>query len=379
MKIKSIRQLKNGQKKIALLRLDLNVPINDGKIMDDSKIILSLETINFLLNNNYKLLIVSHLGRPKNREEKYSLKPVANYLEKLVNKRIDFLEDINKNKVSDASITVLENIRFWPEEQNNDEVFAKQLASLADIYVNDAFAVCHRDDTSVSLITKYLPTYAGFLLEKELLNLNKIIHAKKPLVVIMGGAKISSKAPLIESLASEADYILLGGALANTFLYFKKEEVGKSMIEKNAKEAVKNLLPNKKIVMPLDFSVLSYQKKVELRDYNSVKKGDTILDIGPKTIIHFSSLIKSAKTIIWNGPLGYFEDDRFKYGTLSIAILLASLGRNKAFVLAGGGETLMALKMTKMANFIDWQSTGGGAMLSYLGKKEMPGLNKLLK
>jgi phosphoglycerate kinase len=379
MKIKSIKQLKNGANKIVLLRLDLNVPIKNAKILDDSKIILSLETIHFLLNKNYKLLIISHLGRPKKKEEEYSLKPVFYHLKKLVSKKIDFCSEIKKFDWTKAEIIVLENIRFWPEEQENDQKFVQHLASLADIYVNDAFAVSHRQEASVSAITKYLPSYSGLLLEKELINLDKIANPKKPLIVIMGGAKINSKAALINNLAQRADYILLGGALANTFLYFQKKEVGKSMIESKAKENILKLVNNKKIILPLDYSVLSYQKKVELREFNKIKKGDTILDIGPKTIIKFSSLIKDAKTIIWNGPLGYFEDDRFKYGTLSIAILLASLARKKAFVLVGGGETLMALKMTKMANYIDWQSTGGGAMLAYLGKEEMPGLKELLK
>lgn len=379
MKIKSIKQLKKGKKKVALLRLDLNVPIKEAKILDDSKIVLSLETINFLLKKNYNLIIISHLGRPKKREDKYSLKPVANYLKKLINKRIDFKEDVLALKKLEAPISFIENIRFWPQEQNNDIKFAQYLASLADIYVNDAFAVCHRQEASVSAVAQYLPSYAGLLLEKELINLDKIAKPQKPFVVIMGGAKISSKSALIKSLSKKADQVILGGALANTFLYFKKKEVGKSMIEKGAKKNVEDLLSDKKIVMPLDFSVLNYQKRVELRAYDQIKKGDTILDIGPKSIAHFSSLLKNAKTIIWNGPLGYFEDDRFKYGTLSIAILLASLAKNRAFVLAGGGETLMALKMTKMANFIDWQSTGGGAMLSYLGQKDMPGLKYLLK
>lgn len=379
MEIKSIRQLKEGEGKLALLRLDLNVPIIKNKILDDSKITSSLETVNYLLKKKYRLIIVSHLGRPKNRDKDLSLKPIAHYLQKALNKRVDFWEEIYDQKKIEAKITVLENIRFWPQEQENDLNFAKQLASLADIFVNDAFAVSHRKDVSISLVANYLPSYAGFLLEKELLNLNKIIKPKKPLVVIMGGAKIGSKIPLIKKLATKADYIILGGALANTFLYFNEKEVGKSLIEKDLKTLVRDLLKNKKIILPLDFSVLSYQKKIELRSFNEVKKGDTILDIGPKTISHFSSLIKNAKTIIWNGPLGYFEDDRFKYGTLSIAILLASLAKHKSFVLAGGGETLMALKMTKMANFIDWQSTGGGAMLSYLGAKDMPGLKKIIK
>ncbi len=379
MKIKSIKQLKKGSKKVALVRLDLNVPIKDAKILDDSKIVLSLETINFLLTKNYQLIIISHLGRPKKKEKKYSLRPIVSHLKKIIGGRIDFLEDYLQAKELEAPITIIENIRFWPQEQENDPAFAKQLASLADIYVNDAFAVSHRKEASVSSIAQYLPSYAGLLLEKELLNLNKILEPKKPLVVIMGGAKISSKSALIRSLSQKADQVILGGALANTFLYFKKKEVGKSMIEKEAKDSIDELLNNKKIIMPLDFSVLNYQKKVELREFNKLKKGDKILDIGPKSIIYFSSIIRKAKTIIWNGPLGYFEDDRFKYGTLSIAILLASLAKSKAFVVAGGGETLMALKMTKMANYIDWQSSGGGAMLSYLAKEEMPGLKLLFK
>ncbi len=379
MKIKSIRQLKNTKDKVALLRLDLNVPIKEAKILDDSKIISSLDTINFLIQKKYKLLIISHLGRPKQKEEKYSLLPVFNFLKKLINNRMEFIDEIDEINWKKASIIFLENIRFWPEEQENNQEFAQRLASLADIYVNDAFAVCHRNEASISSVAQHLPSYAGFLLERELFNLDKILHPKKPFVVIMGGAKISSKSALIKNLANQADHLILGGALANTFLYFQNQETGKSMLEKNAKDSIKPILSNKKIITPLDFSVLSYQKKVELRDFDKVKKGDTILDIGPKTIVMFSSLIKDAKTIIWNGPLGYFEDDRFKYGTLSIAILLATLAKNKSFVVAGGGETLMALKMTKMANYIDWQSTGGGAMLAYFGKKEMPGLTKILK
>lgn len=385
MKIKSIRNIKKFDNKKVILRLDLNVALSNGKITNDFKIRASLETISFLLKRKAKILILSHLGRPtKENKADYSLKPVAKYLKELLGQPVTLVSDLKEAKESnwrDSNVMILENLRFFKEETENSASFAKKLANLANIYVNDAFAVSHRSHVSVDKIKNYLPSYAGFLLEKEVENLNKILKPKKPLLVIMGGSKISSKVPLIKNLEKKSDQILIAGALANTFLYFLGYEIGKSVYEKKAKKDISLFIVrkklNKKLILPIDLLVKTRDNKVLVRSIDKVRKTDMILDIGPDTIIDFCQRIKKAKTIVWNGPLGMFEDKRFKHGTVTIAIMIAS--SSSSFSVIGGGETLAAAAETKMSSYINWLSTGGGAMLSYLGKEEMPGLNKIIK
>jgi len=393
MKISSIRQLKNLKNKIVFLRVDFNVAMQKGKIEDDSKIRLSLETINYLLEKKVKLIIATHLGEPKGKPEKdLSTKPLAVRLQKLLKKPVKFLpltvgQDVSQavKKLEVGGIVLLENLRFNQGELNNNLVFAKQLAGLADIYVNDAFAVSHRDQASLSAIKKYLPSYAGLLLEKEVRALNKILKPKKPLVVIMGGAKISnySKGPIISQLYSPASHILLGGALANNFFKYQKLEIGRSLFDKESLVYIKNLYKGKKlaekIILPCDVVVKTKTGQARVRRPQVVEKTDTILDIGPATIALYAQYIKTAKTLIWNGPLGKFEESSFKHGTLAVARLVAAHAGGPAYGVVGGGETIEALKLTKMTEYVDWVSTAGGAMLTYLGGGKMPGLKGIIK
>lgn len=389
-KIKSIRKVKNLESKKILLRLDNNVPVQNGKIKDDFKITASLPSLRYLMRYKAKIIIITHLGRPQKSKNKKLLttETIAKNLSKKLNKKVFFVKDCIGaraesaiSKLNPGEIIVLENLRFYKEEKKNDQGFAKNLASLADIYVNDAFAVSHRKHASVCAIKKYLPAYAGILLEQEVNNLNKIKNPIKPLVSIIGGAKIETKLPLIKNLLKNSEKILIGGALANNFFAAKNLEIGKSIVDDNGIKLAKKIYTNK-ILLPVD--VLVSNKKdgsgyLKVKNPYEVNKNEIILDIGPETIRLYSTYIKKANTIIWNGPMGFFEADRFKHGTLGIARLVAARSSGRAFAAVGGGETIEALKMSKMIEYIDWVSTGGGAMLSYLGDEKMPGFEKIIK
>lgn len=395
MKIKSIRQIKNLGGKTVLLRTDFNVPINKGKVLDDYKIIANLPTIRHLMRHRSKIIMASHLGDPGGKINKeLSLKPVAGYLSKLLGREVVLLKNYVEHRAGEAAglpanqeLVLLENLRFNKGETADDKQFAKALGALADIYVNNAFAVCHRKHASVSAIKKFLPAYAGLLLEEEINNLHKALKPKRPLVVIMGGAKISTKIPLISNFLKRADQLLVGGAIANDFLKGQGYEVGKSLVTNDLAVRVKvdriyRQAGNQKIILPLDV-IVSGKKDgsdpVVLRGISSVKKNEYILDIGPRTIGFFAQYIRRAGTLVWNGPLGLFENEKFKHGTLATARLLAARAGGKAFGVVGGGETIEALKKTKMIEYVDWVSTGGGAMLAYLGGEDMPGLKGLVK
>ncbi|MFA5130970.1 MAG: phosphoglycerate kinase [Patescibacteria group bacterium] len=390
MKIATLKKIKSLKNKKVFLRVDFNVALSGGKISEDYKIKAGLETINFLLGKGASLIIATHLGEPKGKPEAaYSVKQVALHLKKLLKKPVKFLPETIGPKVEKAAralgageIIMLENLRFNPGELNDDPKFAKELAALADIYVNDAFAVSHRAQASVSAIKKYLPAYAGLLLEKEIMAVSKVLSPEKPLVVIMGGAKISTKAPLISKLQGRAGHILIGGALANNFIKYQKLEIGRSLFDADSVSYVEKFYKGKKIlpkiVLPIDLVVKTKLGEPTLRQIEAVKKDDIILDIGPKTISLFAQYISAAQTIVWNGPMGKFEEVSYKQGTLSVARLVASRAGGRAYGLVGGGETIEALKLTKMAEYVDWISTAGGAMLTYLGGGKMPGLSKIV-
>lgn len=390
MKISSIKKLKNLKNKVVFLRVDFNVALDKGKIKDDYRIVAGLETINFLLERGARLIVATHLGEPKGKPEvAYSVKPVALRLKKLLSKPVKFIPEVIGQKVVKAvnelasgEVLMLENLRFNSGELSNDLKFAKELVSMADIYVNDAYSVCHRNQASVSAVKKYIVSYAGLLLEKEVAAANKILKPKKPLVVIMGGAKISTKAPLISKLYSSANQILLGGALANNFFKYQKFEIGKSLFDADSLIYVKKFFKGKKIsskiILPLDVVVKTKAGVALVRKPKEIKKDDSVLDIGPDTIALYAKYIKTAQTLVWNGPMGKFEEASYKQGTLSIARLVASRAGGKAYGLVGGGETVAALNQTKMAEHVDWVSTAGGAMLTYLGGGKMPGLNKIV-
>jgi 3-phosphoglycerate kinase len=384
MKMRSIREAKKINGKKIFLRVDFNVPILNGRIKDESKIIAALPTIRLLLRLRCPIILATHLGDPKGKKEAaLSVKPLAERLEKIIGKRFcslvraDGLTDKKTERMAKeltaGQILFLENLRFNKGEEKNDVFFAKKLAGLADFYVNEAFSVCHRKHASISAIRKYLPAYSGLLLAEEIKNLDKIKKPAKPLVLIMGGSKISTKINLIKNLSSKSSHILIGGALANNFLKAAGREIGASLVDKESIAVAKKLLKNKKIVLPLDLAVKG-RNGCSVKKIDKIIKTDSVLDIGLETIRFYAQIIKKAKTIVWNGPLGVFEEKNFRHGTLALATLVAARSRGKTFGVVGGGETLEALKMTKMESGMDWISTGGGAMLSYLGGEKMPGL-----
>jgi len=388
MKIKSINTCKNIVGKKVLLRIDFNVPIKNAKVADDYKIIRALDTIKFLMKNNCKIIIVTHLGRPVpgQREKEYSVKPVASKLSQMLSKKIEVVDDFKTlaggtkiGKMQQGEIVMLENIRYEEGEKENNKDFAKKLSKIAELYVNDAFAVCHRSDASVSAIKNFLPSFAGLLLEQELVNLNKVISPINPLVVLLGGSKISTKISLISNFQNKAEKILIGGAMANNFFVADGFEVGKSLID-DASIAYAKKTDRKNLFLPVDVIVSTDQTggNIKIKKINQISKDDYIFDIGPETIKLYAKYLKIAKTIIWNGPMGFFEISAFKSGTVSLAQEIAVRSKGSAFGAVGGGETVEALRMIGMEQYIDWVSTGGGAMLSYLGGENMPGLNGIM-
>ena len=384
MNIKSIKRAKGLKGKIVFLRADLNVPIKNETVTDDYKIAMSLPTIRFLLRHNCRIIIATHLS-----EESFSAEPVARRIREMLGRKVSFVDDYfgekfqrSIKKMEAKDIILLENLRYNPGEEKNDSRFAKILASFSDLYVNDAFASCHRHHASVSAIKKYLPSYAGLLVEKEIINLEKILKPKQPLISIMGGVKIGTKIALLDSLAKKSFRVLVGGALANNFIAAYGFAIGKSVADKASIKIAAGLIRRRhNIILPVDVIVGGKinSRHYEAKPVNRVAKDDMILDIGPKTVRLFAHFIRQANTIIWNGPLGYFENDHFKHGTLSIARLVAARSTGRAFGAVGGGETIEALKMTKMENYIDWVSTGGGAMVSFLSGERMPGLKGIVK
>ncbi len=391
IKIKSIREADNLAGKKIFLRADFNIPLKVKKnktiIKDDYKIIRGLQTIRFLLRYKCRIIIATHLGNPKNRSKRYSTKPIAKQLEKLLGIKVNFVNDCIgfkvgtvAGKMKERSIVLLENLRFYSGEKANDKKFARELAKLADIYINNAFAVSHRKHASVVAIKKFLPSYAGFLLEEEVVNLSRVLSPQKPLVVVMGGAKISTKINLLNKLYSKAFRVLVGGALANNFLLAHNFNIGQSLIDEESLELAKKLKRRRKILIPFDVVVRNKKdNKVKIKSIKDLSNNDIIFDIGPKTINLYSTIIRQAKTIIWNGPMGMFESPKFKYGTLSIAEKISCAAQHQAFAIAGGGETVESLKKSGLINLLDWVSTGGGAMLAFLGKEKMPGLDRIVK
>ena len=393
MKIKSIRELKNLKGQRVLLRVDFNVPISkDGQIdkSEDYKIVQTLPTIKYLIKKGAKIIILTHLGRPDGRVvEKLRLDPVAVRLSQLLNKGVYKNDNIVEtgqapslrkqiNELKNGDILMLENIRFDKREEAGDKNFAQELAKLGDIYINDAFGVCHRDQASVSTIQDYLHSYAGLLLENELKNLSAAIDKLlKPLTVIIGGAKISTKIKLIQKFLKIADHVLLGGALANTVLHVMGVAVGKSLVEPKMYPVLRKIkLTDNQLRVPLDgVMAKSYQAKVGRLDaLADVQADELILDVGPDTIKLYEKIIKSSKMIIWNGPMGLIETPFFAKGTKSLVRLLA---KSKAKTIVGGGESVAIIRQLGLDKKFSFISTGGGAMLAFLEGKKLPGLKKI--
>ncbi|MFL2851974.1 MAG: phosphoglycerate kinase [Candidatus Pelagibacter sp.] len=389
----SIKDQENLSQKIVLLRLDLNVPLKDGLVIDETRIDKIIPVINFLIEKKSKIIIVSHVGRPKGKVNKVlSLKPVCLNLEKKINKKIKLFNDnifeLKKDdlfKSHDNKIVFLENIRFYKEEEENDTTFAKHLASLADFYVNDAFSCSHRAHASVSKITKFLPSFAGLQLETEINALKKVTtEIKKPITCIIGGSKISTKIGIIKNLIPKFDNIIIVGGMANNVIEFKGNNIGKSIKEENCEMIIKEIFEASKnysciITFPEDVLVgKNLDDKSEVKELNSIKDGDLILDIGPKTIKKIQNIIEISNTVLWNGPAGYFENPNFANGSFEIAKAIIKKNKNKSiYSIVGGGDTIAVLNQIKAIKDFNFVSTAGGAFLEYLEGKELPGIKAL--
>jgi phosphoglycerate kinase len=396
MKIRTLNKVRNWCGKRVLLRVDFNIPVGkNGAIgpQEDLRIRAALPTIVKLVDAGAQVIIVSHLGRPEKREAKFSLAPIAAHLTGLLKQDVLFIaDDVLKKPAAVAAhladlpaggIAVLENIRFYSGEEKNDPKLARSLAALADVYVNDAFGTAHRAHASTAGVTRHLPSYAGLLMEAELANLSRLLEKpKRPFVVVLGGAKISTKLPTIKKLLTVADTVLLGGGLANNFFKAAKLEVGKSLVDPKEVKLAAALAKNKKIVLPSDVlaaTSLTAKAKARYCRADAVRPGEYIVDVGPETMRSWTKLIKGARTIVWNGPLGLFENPRFAHGSIILGRVVAARAKGAAFGIIGGGETIQCAERTGMIEFIDHVSTGGGAMLEFLSGKPLPGVKPLLE
>ncbi len=382
MNKKTIRDVDVHGKRV-LVRVDLNVPLKEGAVADDTRIRAALSTINYLLEQDAALILCSHLGRPKGKVvPEFRLDPVAGRLAELLGRPVQKLDDCVGPQVEAAvkamqlgDVILLENPRFYPEERANDPEFARQLAALAEIFVNDAFGAAHRAHASTEGVTHYLPAVAGFLMEKELEFLGQATESPEhPYVAILGGAKISDKIGVIESLLAKCDRLLIGGGMANTFFKAMGFEVGDSLIEDGAVEMAASLLKQAggTLVLPVDVVIadaFDNDARARIVAPNEVTPGWRILDIGPKTVSTFESALGGAKTVVWNGPLGVFEMDNFAAGTFAMARLLAD---RDAVTIIGGGDSAAAVRQAGLVDQMSHVSTGGGASLEFLEGKTLP-------
>ena len=395
MNKKTVKDLDVKGKKV-LVRVDFNVPLSKeekGKIADDARIKAAIPTINYLSENGAKVILMSHLGRPKGEANpEFSLKPVADYLANEYKDKFTFIpsnlvvdekvkEDVNK--LADGQIALLENTRFRKEETKNGEDFAKELASLADLYVNDAFGTSHRAHASNVGVASILPSAVGFLIEKEIEVMGKALEAPDhPFVSILGGAKVSDKIGVIENLITKVDTILIGGGMAYTFLKAMGKEIGKSLLEEDKMDLSLELIEKAKangveILLPVDVVIadkIEAGVATEIVDIDNIPVDKEALDIGPKTAKLFADKIKEAKTVVWNGPMGVFEIKEFSNGTNEVAKALAE---SDAVTIVGGGDSALAIEMAGLKDKITHVSTGGGASLEFLEGKDLPGITAI--
>jgi len=391
MNKKSIKDVDIKGKKV-IMRVDFNVPLDkDLLITDDNRIRAALPSIKHILDQNAKLILMSHLGRPKGEVKKeFSLSPVAVRLGELLGKEVKMLDDCVGDSVKEAvssmgdgDVILLENLRFHKEETKNDPEFAKELASLGDIFVNDAFGTCHRAHASTEGVTHYLESVSGYLVEKEIDYFQKVVTSpERPFAFILGGAKVSDKIPVIENMMEKADLILIGGAMAYTFLKAKGFDIGSSLFEESMIDTVNSILDKAKskdldILLPIDHIVtdsIDEAKNVNATDGESISSGWIGVDIGPKTIDLYKQRLEDAKTIVWNGPVGIFENDKFAAGTKALAVAIAD---SSATSVIGGGDSAAAAAKFNVAEKMSHISTGGGASLEYLEGKVLPGVAAL--
>jgi len=389
----SIKDQENLKKKKILLRLDLNVPLKNGSITDETRIIKIIPIIDFLIKEQSKIIVISHVGRPKGKiNAGLSLKPICDNLEKRIKKRIRLVkEDIFKLKKEDLfkdpndQIIFLENIRFYEEEEKNDSSFAQHLAELADFYVNDAFSCSHRAHASVSKITEFLPSFAGLQLETEINALKKITtEIKKPITCIIGGSKISTKIGIIKNFIPKFDNIIIVGGMANNIISFNGYQIGKSIKEENCEKIIQEIFETSKnypckIILPEDVLVGKHMDDGSLtKELENIKDDDLILDIGPKTLTKIKNIIEISETILWNGPAGYFENPNFANGSLEIANAIIKKNKDRSiYSVVGGGDTVALINKIEAAQNFNFVSTAGGAFLEFLEGKDLPGIKAL--
>ncbi|CUU09142.1 phosphoglycerate kinase [Candidatus Kryptobacter tengchongensis] len=381
--------------KRVLVRVDFNVPIESGKVSDDTRIRESLPTIKKIISEGGKAILISHLGRPKGGfDPKYSLKPVAEHLSKLLNMPVKFAPDCVGEEVKkmvaelkEGEVLLLENVRFHPEEEKNDENFARELASIADVYINDAFGSAHSAHASTEGVARFVKeTAIGYLMQKEVEYLSKaLLNPEKPYVAILGGAKVSDKIQVIKNLMEKVDAFLIGGGMANTFLKAKGYEVGKSLVEEDKIDFAKEILNeaekrNVKFVLPVDCVIadkFANDANFEVVSVDKVRPDWMILDIGTETIKMFCEVLKDAKMVVWNGPLGVFEFENFAKGTFEIAKFLAEITQKGAVTIVGGGDSASAVAKAGLSDKVSHVSTGGGASLEFLEGKILPGISAI--
>ncbi|MDA9555066.1 phosphoglycerate kinase [Pelobium sp.] len=395
--MKTIDDISFSNKK-ALIRVDFNVPLDAAfNITDDKRMTAALPTIQKILNDGGSVILMSHLGRPKDGPtDKYSLKHIVAHLSKLLNKPVAFADDcIGASAVEKAAqlksgeVLLLENLRFYKEEEKGDVAFAEKLAKLGDVYVNDAFGTAHRAHASTAIIAQFFPTakYFGYLMGAELANAEKVLNAPvRPLTAIMGGAKVSDKILLIEKLLDKVDNLIIGGGMAYTFAKAQGGEIGTSLLEVDRMELCLELLEKAKakgvkLILPIDTVIAD-------KFDNEANKGEVQsgqipadwmgLDIGSKTVALFSDVIKNSKTLLWNGPMGVFEMDNFEVGTKAVALAVVAATENGAFSLIGGGDSAAAVAKFGLEEKVSYVSTGGGALLEYMEGKELPGVKAIL-
>lgn len=388
----------NFSGKRALIRVDFNVPLNGQfEVTDNTRIRAALPTIKHILENGGSIVLMSHLGRPKNGpEDKFSLQHIVTELEKLIGQKVIFANDcigeesfkITQNLTA-GEIVLLENLRFYAEEQAGDSEFAEKLSKHGDIYINDAFGTAHRAHASTAVIAQFFPDnkYFGFLLEKEIKNIDEVLkNPQAPTTAIIGGAKVSSKISIIEKLMDTVDAFIIGGGMAYTFVKAQGGKVGNSLVEDDYLETAQKVLKlakdkNVQIHLPIDTVIaddFANDANFKTCEISTIPDGWMGLDIGQKTVVLFSTVIESSKTVLWNGPMGVFEMSNFKHGTEAIANILVSATDKGAFTLVGGGDSVAAINALNLADKVSYVSTGGGAMLEYLEGKELPGIKAIL-
>ncbi|WP_319755763.1 phosphoglycerate kinase [uncultured Sphaerochaeta sp.] len=392
MILNTIRECDFSGKK-ALIRVDFNVPIKDGVVTDDTRIRAALPTLKYLLDNGASLVVMSHRGRPKGKKNpEFSMAPIAKRFSELLGKDVQLASDVIGEEVAGqvasmkaGDVLLLENVRFYSEEEGNDPDFAKNLASLGDVYVNDAFGTAHRAHASTEGVSHYLPSYAGFLIEKEVKFMAPLLsNPEKPFVAIIGGSKVSSKISVLESLVRTCDTIVIGGGMAYTFLSVQGHTIGKSLVEEEYKDVASSFLAKAKekgvqVILPVDHLCgAEFKEDAEAVSVDSTDIPENLIgmDIGPKTISMIVDAVTKAKSVVWNGPMGVFEFDAFAEGTLTVAKALAE---SQATSVVGGGDSVAAINKFDLADKISHVSTGGGASLEFLEGKVLPGIKALEK